>query len=515
MNQIFRRSALAVAVLIGINVIILPSISSAATKVDLGASSSFGVLASTTVTNAATATTITGTAGNMVGVTPGSSVTGTGTLTAGTIVTGLTAPAPAAMIDAQAAYTSGRLQTPTIPFIPGDLGGGTVLTAGAYNITNSPETLTGNLTLDGGNNPAAVFIFDTAAALTTASGSTVTLTNGAQACNVFWLIGSAATLGTGSTFVGHIIANTGVVATSGAHIAGSLTSLTASVTLDNNLITNDNCAAVVPAPVLVQTSRIDSVTPATCVTSGPTKVTLNGLFPTAVANVTVNGVSIPKTDWVQTPSTVVVTSRVQTNAPLIIQLYNGAVPLLAVQTFICTPIVVVPPVVVVVVPPVPTIATGTIHLVKVVNNAYGGTATPGDFMLSLRHHGVDVVGSPAAGVGGDGRTYVVPAGTYVVSEPNSVLFPDYIHFFNINGQTTQSIVLAAGQSITVTQTNTQLPPLTPVVTPTTPPAPPPPPTVTGGKLPKTSSPWFNLLFFGIGGMVLGGVMLGRKRSTQN
>ena len=234
MNQIFRRSVLAVAVLIGINVIILPSISAAATKVDLGAASSFGVLASTTVTNAATATTITGTAGNMVGVTPGSAVTGTGTLTAGTIVTGATAPGPAAMISAQAAYTSGRNQTPTSPLVPADLGGLT-LTAGAYTMTPATETLTGNLTLDGGNNPAAVFIFDTSFALTTASASTITLTNGAQACNVFWLIGSAATLGTGSSFVGHIIANTGVVATSGAHIAGSLTSLTASVTLDNNV----------------------------------------------------------------------------------------------------------------------------------------------------------------------------------------------------------------------------------------------------------------------------------------
>jgi hypothetical protein len=112
-------------------------------------------------------------------------------------------------------------------------------------MTPATESLTGNLTLDGGNNPAAVFIFDTSFALTTASASTVTLTNGAQACNIFWLIGSSATLGTGSTFVGHVIANTGVVATSGAHIAGSLVSLTASVTLDNNLITNDNCAAVV------------------------------------------------------------------------------------------------------------------------------------------------------------------------------------------------------------------------------------------------------------------------------
>ena len=108
MNQIFRRSALAVAVLIGINIIILPSISAAATKVDLGASSSFGVLAHTSVTNAATATTITGTAGSLVGVTTGTSVTGQATLTSGGVVTGSTAPAPQALLDAQAAFTAAK-----------------------------------------------------------------------------------------------------------------------------------------------------------------------------------------------------------------------------------------------------------------------------------------------------------------------------------------------------------------------------------------------------------------------
>ena len=509
MNHIFKRSALVLAVLVGINVILLPSISSAATKVDLGASSSFGVLAATTVTNA-NATTINGTAGSMVGVTPGSSVTGTATLTSGTIVTGATAPAPAAMISAQAAYTAGRNQIPTIPLAQADLGGLT-LTAGHYTMTPATEGLTGNLTLDGGNNPAAVFIFDTSFALTTASASTVTLTNGAQACNIFWLIGSAATLGTGSSFVGHIIANTGVVATSGVHVAGSLVSLTASVTLDNNLITNDNCAALAPVPAPVQSSRVDSVTPASCVTTGPTKVTLNGLFPTALLNITVNGVSIPKTDWVQTSTSIVVTSTVQTNAALIIQLYNGAVPLLAAQSFVCVPTGAVTPVIPVV---VPTVTTGTIHVIKVVNNTYGGTAVAGDFMLSLRHHGVDVAGSPAAAMGGAGRTYVLAPGTYVVGEPDS---PGYIHAFDINGQATQNIVLAAGESITVTQTNNQLPQLSPVETPTTPPTPVTPPvhTVKGGKLPKTSSPWFNLLLFGLGGLILGGSILGRKISTQN
>jgi LPXTG-motif cell wall-anchored protein len=202
----------------------------------------------------------------------------------------------------------------------------------------------------------------------------------------------------------------------------------------------------------------------------------------------------------------VVTSPVQTSAAVIIQLYNGAVPLLAVQSFVCEPVGAVTPIVPVVIPSVPTITTGTIHVVKVVNNGYGGTAVPADFTLSLRHWGVDVVGSPAAGVGGVGRTYILAPGTYVVGEPDTA---GYIHSFDINGQASQNIVLAAGESITVTQTNTQLPPLG-TVTPTTPPV----PTVNGGPLPKTASPWSNLLLFGLGAMVLGGVMFGRKSSTQ-
>jgi LPXTG-motif cell wall-anchored protein len=321
-------------------------------------------------------------------------------------------------------------------------------------------------------------------------------------------VGSSATLGTSSTFVGHIIAQTSVTATTLASVNGSLTALTGAVTLDSNAITNNNCAAVVPVPVTApaQTSRVDSVTPAACVTTGPTTVTLNGVFPTAISNITVNGAILPTTDWVQTPTSIVVTSPVQTSAAVIIQLYNGAVPLLAVQSFVCEPVGAVTPIVPVVIPSVPTITTGTIHVVIVVNNGYGGTAVPADFTLSLRHWGVDVVGSPAAGVGGVGRTYILAPGTYVVGEPDTA---GYIHSFDINGQASQNIVLAAGESITVTQTNTQLPPLG-TVTPTTPPV----PTVNGGPLPKTASPWSNLLLFGLGAMVLGGVMFGRKRSTQ-
>ncbi len=284
------------------------------------------------------------------------------------------------------------------------------------------------------------------------------------------------------------------------------------VTLNNNAITNDNCAPAVVVAAPVQSSTIDSVTPAACVTSGPTTVTLNGAFPTTLSNITVDGVLIPATNWVQTAKTITVTTTAATTGPVIIQLYNGAVPLLAVQTFICTAAAVVP-IVPVVVPTVPTVTTATIHVIKVVKNLYGGTAVPGDFQISLRHWGVDVVGSPDIGMAAPGRAYIVAPGTYVVGEVDGALFSQYINSFDIQGQTSNFINVAAGDNITVIQTNTELPPLLAPVTPGTP-VPTPPPTQTGGTLPKTGSPWYNLLVFGIGAMVLSGFVMGLKRSPK-
>ena len=87
--------------------------------------------------------------------------------------------------------------------------------AGVYNPPPEPSGITGTLTLDAQGDPNAVFIFQAASTLITASASTVTLTGGAQACNVFWQVGSSATLGTGSTFVGNILALTSITAPPG------------------------------------------------------------------------------------------------------------------------------------------------------------------------------------------------------------------------------------------------------------------------------------------------------------
>jgi type VI secretion system secreted protein VgrG len=136
--------------------------------------------------------------------------------------------------DLLTAYTDAAGQA-TTQTISADLGGQT-LTAGVY--TGAPSLgLTGALTLDGQNNPNSIFIFQCPlSTLTTASYSVVNLTNSAQACNVFWQVGSSATIGTYSNFVGNILAYTSITVTTGATVDGRVLALNGAVTLDTNTI---------------------------------------------------------------------------------------------------------------------------------------------------------------------------------------------------------------------------------------------------------------------------------------
>lgn len=120
-----------------------------------------------------------------------------------------------------------------------DLGGQT-LTPGTYTSGSSLANST-NLTFDAQGNDAAVFILSAGSTVITSSGSTMTLINGAQACNIYWQVGSSATLGTNSTFAGLIYALTSITATTGATVYGQLLARNGAVTLDNNTIVNDAC----------------------------------------------------------------------------------------------------------------------------------------------------------------------------------------------------------------------------------------------------------------------------------
>lgn len=220
-----------------------PIITKAATviepRIQLTDALSFGVLGYSTITNTGT-TTISGTAGGDVGVYALTAITGKETMS----ITGeyheADEKAGLAQAALAAAITDAKGRTATT--IETELGTQT-LTGGVYTSESGTFGLTGELILDGQNNSETVFIFMMASTLITADASRVTLINGAQACNVFWQVGSSATLGTNSTLAGHILATESITANTGATVNGSLLANTGAVTLSGNSITNNSCVA--------------------------------------------------------------------------------------------------------------------------------------------------------------------------------------------------------------------------------------------------------------------------------
>ena len=206
----------------------------AQTAPSLGAAQSFAVLGSSTVTNTGSSV-ITGN----LGVSPGSAVTGfpPGLVLSGTIH-GADAAALAAHDAATTAYNSLVGQACTQDMTGQDLGGQT-LTAGVYCFSSSAQ-LTGTLTLNAQGNASAVFIFKMGSTLTTASASSVVLTNGGSPGNVFWQVGSSATLGTTTSFTGNILALASITVTTGVSVTGRTLALNGAVTLDTNAVTATN-----------------------------------------------------------------------------------------------------------------------------------------------------------------------------------------------------------------------------------------------------------------------------------
>jgi hypothetical protein len=125
--------------------------------------------------------------------------------------------------------------------------GGLMLTTGVYCFSSSAQ-LTGALTLDAQGNPGAVFIFQIGSTLTTASNSSVNIINSGSACNVFWQVGSSATLGTTTSFMGGILAKTSITLNTGASLSGGALAQTGATTLDSNTVSVAQCNASFVAP---------------------------------------------------------------------------------------------------------------------------------------------------------------------------------------------------------------------------------------------------------------------------
>ena len=213
----------------------------AATAPGLGQVTSFTVLGASAVTN--TGPTV---LNGDLGIWPNnaSSVTGfppgvyTGALYAADAVAEL------AQNDATAAYNA--LSQPCDLNLTGQDLGGLTLTPGTYCFDSSAQ-LTGNLVLDALGDPLSVWIFRMGSTLTTASGSSVTYINSPQPiCNVFWQVGSSATLGTTTEFIGTILALESITMNNGANLLGRAVARTGAVTLDNNVVTIPFCAVAVP-----------------------------------------------------------------------------------------------------------------------------------------------------------------------------------------------------------------------------------------------------------------------------
>ncbi|MEV4007088.1 ice-binding family protein, partial [Actinomadura sp. NPDC049753] len=243
--------------------------------VDLGTASSFAVLAGTTVTNTGPSV-----INGDLGVSPGTAITGFPPGTVNGVQHSADAVALQAQTDLTAAYNDAAGRTPPIS-VSGDLGGQT-LVPGVYQSTSSLG-LTGTVTLDGQNDPNAVFIFQISSTLITASGSVVALVNGAQPCNVFWQVGSSATLGTNSTFVGNILALQSISVNTGTIIDGRALARNGAVTLDSNTITRSTCTTPTPTPTVTAptpTPTVTAPTPTPTVTAPTPTPTVTAPTPT-------------------------------------------------------------------------------------------------------------------------------------------------------------------------------------------------------------------------------------------
>ena len=508
------KSRKGTAVLLTIALLLLMSVPAAVyaaePTVNLRSTSNFAVLAGSAITNTG-ATTINGDAGGDVGVHPTPTYTGGGTVTMTGTVHLADAIASVAKDDLVLAYNdaAGRATAVTIP---SELGGST-LTPGVYDSADGTFHITGTLTLDALGDPDAVFIFQMASTLTTANSSTVVLTNSARYCRTFWQVGSSATLGTNSTFRGHIFALTSITATTGAFVQGQLLARNGAVTLDTNIITNGICLLTPPPssgggstpahPPLINITKVPSPL---ALTSGSGLVTytyqVTNIGDQTMSNIRISDDKIDLVSYVSGDTNAdnrmqVSESWIYTSQAMLDETTTNTVTargdaggMTATDAAYATVSVsdVVPPLINVIKTPSPlALETGR----GLVTYTYRIT-NPGTEPLSnvkLIDNKINVLNYVSGDANSDdllqrGETWIYTANTTL-------------------NQTTTNMATAAGDANGMTATDIAF--ATVVVTPTT---------ITGGQLPATAAPGYNVFFTGLAFILAGGLFWSIKKHYE-